>query len=143
MRGEPLKYHEDKMEKSSKQPNKYCCKLCDKSFMQSRNLESHIKNVHQGIIFKCSSCDKNFNHPAKSPRPFAHRYLPTDIGPQTFAHGHLPTDICPRIFAHGHLPTKSISPRPNAHGQMPTFDTVPIMFCGLLSRGHFFVGKWS
>ena len=54
MRGEPLKYHEDKMEKSSKQPNKYCCKLCDKSFIQSRNLKSHIKNVHQGIIFKCS-----------------------------------------------------------------------------------------
>ena len=71
---------------------------------------------------------------AKSSRPFAHKKMPT---------GHLPTDICPQTFAHGHLPTKSISPRPNALGQMPTFDTVPIMFCGLLSRGHFFVGKWS
>ena len=58
------------MGKSQKQPKKYSCKLCDKSYIQPRCLRHHTKNVHEGIFFKCDSCEKSFT---KSYNLNAHR----------------------------------------------------------------------
>ena len=61
MRGEPLKYHEDKMEKSSKQPNKYCCNICDKEFALQKQLKEHnFKEHNKEIDLQCDHCLMTF-----------------------------------------------------------------------------------
>ena len=49
------------MEKSLKLPKKYSCKLCNKSYTQSRNLKCHTKYVHENTTeFSCQFCDKTY-----------------------------------------------------------------------------------
>ena len=39
------------------------CKICEKTFKQKKNLNQHMKNVHNNTnTFKCVNCDKVYSH---------------------------------------------------------------------------------
>ena len=41
--------------------NNFRCHLCEKSYSSKRNLQLHIKSIHEGVkSYKCSYCPKSF-----------------------------------------------------------------------------------
>ena len=41
--------------------NNFQCPLCEKSYSSKRNLQLHIKSIHEGVkSYKCSYCPKSF-----------------------------------------------------------------------------------
>ena len=41
--------------------NNFQCHLCEKSYSSKRNLQLHIKSIHEGVkSYKCSYCPKSF-----------------------------------------------------------------------------------
>ena len=46
-----IKNHEDSKQSIIK---KYQCQLCEKQYINTRNLNTHIKSVHEGVTYNCS-----------------------------------------------------------------------------------------
>ena len=41
---------------------KYPCNLCDYEANQQISLRSHVKSIHEGVRYECEHCDKEFSH---------------------------------------------------------------------------------